>query len=910
MERKSLFIWWFTVGLGVGTTHCGSPMDPNAAHEASPARDPRSTSQEAPAAPTSTRSVDQGLQLPPIRRRDVSRRDLVANRVYPSESRITVGSGESHALFDHNPNTAPTPDANGNLSVSLRHESPALLGIRVRGPARGTLTVATRNNNDNQETVVGEATSIDATDGTWRSINFQTPITNPSVVLRWAGQHDSNPLGEIELWGQTPESVLRPERWLADRLATSNDGASRLMASPAAQEISFVERQGAEFSGEFTVPPVANASLCSRAFLQYELEGATSWTGIEKSINGTSLGTPQRAVATRSAGIQLEEFSPTLLTARETRIKFDRNLTLGAAGYRIRNLSLLCVNDTELASGDRDQESHTLIDDDRTTAVQGGQHTTVGPLSWKFSAISQPHALSFYLTDNAVGSIVLRADGQRLSHRTPLSAFRAGWNSVLLPDSIRPSDRYWVEANVDRESSGRVSEVRLAGSPVTTPAQQPELVVTYPHHGECFDSTIHARGYLRGVNGDGWNVRLLNRSQSLAADGIFAINSEQLTNDAQDVEIVATNESDPQAPRVSATIHLTRCLSTPTTPVTARAQDDVGAPFAVTVQTDRASTLDVGDFRLEIPRGSVAATTRVTLRPLAQREVPALEGLTNVTRGARAYRLGPHPMQFLAPLKLTIPIDSSALPAGKTLDDVSVYYFDDGAQRWREVPRDVGVRPETVTATTDHFTDFIAATGVFLDNGEGGVGDQNSMGSTGGGNPLAGVGNVAPPGAGPSGDAATGLTLSVSPGRHGMQPQVRIQYASSAGNGFLGVGWSLSLSSITIDTRFGVPNYLDEPSYLLDGQPLVPAGAPISPCEQRFEPRVLGSNLRIIRDRCNGETKWKVTDPSGTVSTYGGSANSRLCAHPGASIAAIPLEGRTPIEHCSTWAIWPCNSSV
>src|SRR5215213_5101375 len=65
-----------------------------------------------------------------------------------------------------------------------------------------------------------------------------------------------------------------------------------------------------------------------------------------------------------------------------------------------------------------------------------------------------------------------------------------------------------------------------------------------------------------------------------------------------------------------------------------------------------------------------------------------------------------------------------------------------------------------------------------------------------------------------SANAATGtgtLTLPIpaSPGRSNFGPQLQLSYDSGAGNGPFGIGWSLSLPSVTRKTDKGLPQYLD-----------------------------------------------------------------------------------------------------
>jgi hypothetical protein len=60
-----------------------------------------------------------------------------------------------------------------------------------------------------------------------------------------------------------------------------------------------------------------------------------------------------------------------------------------------------------------------------------------------------------------------------------------------------------------------------------------------------------------------------------------------------------------------------------------------------------------------------------------------------------------------------------------------------------------------------------------------------------------------------TGTATLAIQLPVSPGRQGFAPQLTLTYNSSLGNGPLGLGWSLSLPSVTRKTSRGLPRYHD-----------------------------------------------------------------------------------------------------
>src|SRR5881296_3861249 len=63
-------------------------------------------------------------------------------------------------------------------------------------------------------------------------------------------------------------------------------------------------------------------------------------------------------------------------------------------------------------------------------------------------------------------------------------------------------------------------------------------------------------------------------------------------------------------------------------------------------------------------------------------------------------------------------------------------------------------------------------------------------------NPVTGTGSMTVP-------------IAVSPGRSGFGPQLALSYDSGAGNGPFGLGWNLSLPSITRKTDKGLPRYFE-----------------------------------------------------------------------------------------------------
>ena len=60
-----------------------------------------------------------------------------------------------------------------------------------------------------------------------------------------------------------------------------------------------------------------------------------------------------------------------------------------------------------------------------------------------------------------------------------------------------------------------------------------------------------------------------------------------------------------------------------------------------------------------------------------------------------------------------------------------------------------------------------------------------------------------------TGTGSLTIPIATSPGRSGFGPQLSLSYDSGAGNGPFGLGWNLSLPSITRKTDKGLPRYFD-----------------------------------------------------------------------------------------------------
>jgi RHS repeat-associated protein len=157
------------------------------------------------------------------------------------------------------------------------------------------------------------------------------------------------------------------------------------------------------------------------------------------------------------------------------------------------------------------------------------------------------------------------------------------------------------------------------------------------------------------------------------------------------------------------------------------------------------------------------------------------------------------------------------------------------------------------------------------------------------------------------GTASASIPIFTSPGRSGFGPSLSLSYDSGSGNGAFGLGWSLSLPSITRKTEKGLPLYRDveeSDTFILSGsEDLVPelvekggqwerhsfprtveieneSGTLESGYfqVQRYRPRIEGLFARIERwtNVKTGEIHWRSISRDNITTFYGKTKESRI----------------------------------
>ena len=253
-------------------------------------------------------------------------------------------------------------------------------------------------------------------------------------------------------------------------------------------------------------------------------------------------------------------------------------------------------------------------------------------------------------------------------------------------------------------------------------------------------------------------------------------------------------------------------ISQPTT----KAVGDTSAPAQTTspiphfpLKLTPAFSYTVGKVRLMGDEGTRPFPAELSVTELTEAALPPLDqGMVNVTDYAAGYRMLPDGMVFNGDISIVLPYDSTLLPAGFTPDDIVTFYYDVRSGRWTAIERDsVCMADALVYSKVNHFTDFINAVIKTPEMPETSAYTPTSIKELEAANPLAGTQRIQPPTANTSGTANMSYPIEIPQGRQGMQPNLALTYSSGGGNGWLGVGWDISVPSITVETRWGVPRY-------------------------------------------------------------------------------------------------------
>ncbi len=814
-------------------------------------------------------------------------------------------------LFDRDTDAAYIPMETARVTVNLPQSS-ALSQVRVYGASSYQLNLY-RDNNGAWEPVPS-LTGVDLTvlGAAWNRLNITEPFSTSQLLFEFVPQGNVTAgLREVEIWG--PEAASGDKSWeyvTLEGIRTPQDMVN-ILARPASHILEF-----SAAPSELSVPEggtsavaiglIQNPALFKRAYILYDGYNLVSSVSIQRRINSLSwtggFAISQPADTVPSWSSYLEEINPAWLVQGENRIEF--RTASGTA--TIRGLRLIVETDSgwNLVSA---VSAAAVYDGDTSTAYTIAASATDPSIQLSFERTVQPDILKLH----SAGPMNLTAGLQYLNGATwqdvkagwqlNLSTLKAGWNDITIPGKVTTQALRLVFNTASLKIKpgvglGAINEVRVSAAPVGPVPATPRIVISYPRNGEYFGRTAYIQGFATpAVDTAGNSARCSvegKDGQRTVPDGSFSLS---LTKD--ETHFYDQADNDPWQPVAQSTydgqigamqnIVLNKNSGVQTDP-DPNGESRKNAPFTDNrdhhtekVSPGQAKKIQYGGVTLDIPQGAVDQDTDITIVPLNETDLAHYDpGMINVTYPAAGYRFLPHGMKFKKPINISFGYAKQLFVAGQTDNDVNMYYYDETLLRWQQLNR-VKADPATsqVTALSDHFTDIINSTLVVPEHPQALSFNPNSIKDIKAADPTANVNLIEPPQANSRGTANLSYPIEVPQGRNKLQPNLAVQYNSSGGNGWMGMGWDLPMQAITVDTRWGVPRYSsskETETYTIDGEQLSPA-AHRGPFVDRvlaqriFHTRVEGQFRKIIRHGSSPSSYWwEVIDKNGTRYLYGG----------------------------------------
>ena len=319
---------------------------------------------------------------------------------------------------------------------------------------------------------------------------------------------------------------------------------------------------------------------------------------------------------------------------------------------------------------------------------------------------------------------------------------------------------------------------------------------------------------------------------------------------------------------------------------------DIPGDVKVNIHRGKSMLLEMDGVSLSAPDTAIIRKGTYTVTALTTEELPPLaDEMVNVTFGSGdGYRFLPNGEHFSPYAELRMSYDESKLPHGYTPDDIYTSYYDETKKTWVRLTRkEVDTVNKEIVSLTTHFTDFVNEILKAPEMPETQAFVPTMMTDLEAANPLEGITMIQPPTANNMGTANLSYPLQIPAGRQGMQPNLALTYSSNGGNGWLGVGWDISIPCISLDTRWGVPRYdanYETEIYLLNGDQLLTKNddgttfrdmphrtnirQPRLPDGTQFYARTSKAHDSIIRHGTNPRNYWwEVIDRTGTTHYYG-----------------------------------------
>jgi RHS repeat-associated protein len=776
-------------------------------------------------------------------------------------------------------------------------------------------------------------------------------------------------LKELEIWGLdsgevgdgTASSTLEGLDALETAQSLLAMETPHIMEYPAStSELSVPENVDAQDPPHVELFLEQDPSVFKRAYLKYEGYNVLRPVSVERRINGLSWSDgffiyPPYG-ETLDWKTHLEEINPQWLVRGENRLDF--RAINGTA--HIRNLSLIVETDngwtsvssvSDSSAYDGDMNTHFLVPTlDKTSSLEINFERTVEPekINVYLPGPINMNARLQYLNGDAW-------DDVKAAWSINFTKMHKGWNEIPVEAPVATKalrlvfDTSSLRGASEKEAA-RILELQVCASPAGTTSGKPRLVVSYPRDGEYFGRTAYVKGFVV-PGGDTLEEAEINVEKASGAsiedgsdatvkaarvniedkpvnspvlDGSFSLSiskdetrfHEQADNETWTPVVTAEYQSLEKAQK---TLVLNRNAYANGWAMEGEILVDItpGREKHSELVTRRGKKIKFKNMLLDIPEGAVDRDTVITIIPLTADELPELDpGMINVTFPDAGYRFLPHGIKFKKAIKISFGYSKNFMLTGQKDDDVNMYFYHEKARKWQGLKR-MKVDPAEfmVTSETDHFTDMINATLVVPEHPEALTYNPNTIKDIKAADPSAGINLIEPPAANNMGNANLSYPVEVPRGRGLYTPDLKITYSSNNANGWMGLGWDISVSKIQVDTRWGVPRYdegVETESYLLDGAALSPSiprpfisNISRSNGDKVFRKRAEGDFLRIIRkgtsprgnpaDSTKTPYYWEVTDKSGIKYIYGETSQASLSSYttinqPGENIFQWNLE--------------------
>ncbi len=729
--------------------------------------------------------------------------------------------------------------------------------------------------------------------GRWASVALREPTRVTEFAVAVSPAVAGARLGEIELWGaglaRGPHDAQALGEATASEPAAFEDVAV-LRANPASATL----QPGSSGPAclEAALPP-SNPRAARRAYLAYE-STARRAVSLQRSLDGEPFAGGFWLPPSSQVRTLVDEVDPERLRGQGDQVRLclpdDATEAVSIAGLR---LVLLLDDGLDTYAREAHERWTRVIDGDPSTdlAVAGGRMEV---------ELDRPIALDgAELRLSAVPASVASAgafDGTTWTDAAGFEATQATTAVPLAGQLARAIQLTFSGAARPDVPAASVSELQLSGSGVGQRVGVPRIVIAYPavkmeqglEVGERFGDRAYLAGWAESPAGPG-TVEI--GGAAMGVNGAFGTALDRPLDAAQSwtVEVRARF---PDGSEVVRTLHFDDDHESEVL------GDGAGSTAADDLRFGRENQTAWGtadptnggkvklgtDVSVDIPPGAVSSRTSIGVTRKGPEEMPPLDaGMVNVTAPAHAaYRFLPKGQQFAKPVKLTIPYEPSLLPEGMAPEQIQTFYYDESLEEWRALSRLSVLRATSqVVSETTHFTFMINAVLVTPDHPGPTSFNPNSVKDLKAADPSSGIDLIESPQGNNQGTAQLGLPIRLPRARGAFQPELRLTYDSSAGDGWVGVGWDLSVSSVQVDTRFGAPTYAGEERYLLDGERLVPtsetSGCQDGPSGAVYRARVERDFRRVVRCGTGPTGYWfEVADKNGVLHVYGHGDGARL----------------------------------